>query len=607
MAVAPNLQPMSGAGPQGAAIRAGLHAGINARLDTGLNAGLNTGLDAETAPSPSIEGAEWSAGGNMVSVSLAPGDRWKATLSMAGVNRESSEATLPSAYTASVNPAPASPAGTPVTMAPVWRPMALPSAQAAAKLNGAHSAPSTAAAAFHSGNKADKPQHDAAAKHERKLKSEPSSTAQSAALSLHVAIAPQPAPFQQKPSIPASTKPSAAPVAHATPTGFSCAPVIGPLELAAPAASLSAAASGQPAPRAERPSASPPSTTVVGAVLSQAFGTLHTARVDGMEPGIDSSAGKEVTRQSQTGADSLHEPASSTAATEAGVAPSSAGGVAQRASLSSDKAAQLSAAPASGAKPTGGAPASGSPVRDAAFPSPVAGPPSSMAARPSASVHDSRQIGQLAALPNAIAGNHAQHAAGSGGVGIAPVTAESIPQLRPVLDTRQAVAGRTTTSGSMQTAFTAMDGAGPSGTAWVHTGARHAEAGFQDASLGWVSVRAEAAGGGIHATLAGVNTQAAQALSGHLAGLNAFLEERQTPVQSIHVMQPGLGEMGGGTNGSDQHGTQHQSGGQNDPAAGEAVALDGASRPGQVLMPAAPADLSLGAGPLVEGHVSWIA
>ncbi|MDE3063238.1 MAG: hypothetical protein KGJ51_09275, partial [Acidobacteriota bacterium] len=354
MAVAPNLQPVSGTVPHGAEIRAGLQAGINTRLDTGLNAGLNTGLDAETAPSPSIEGAEWSAGGNMVSVSLAPGDRWKATLSMAGVNRESSEASLPSACTAaSVNPAPASPAGTPVTMAPGWRPMALPSAQAAAKLNGAHSAPFTAAAAFHSGNKADKPQQVAAAKHERKPKSAASSTAPSAALSLRAALAPQPEALQQMPSLPASAEPSAAPVAHATQTGFSRAPVIGPLELAAPAASLFAAASGQPAPRAERPSASPPSTTVVGAVLSPAFGTLHTARVDGMEAGIDSSAGKEVTRQSQTGADSLHEPASSTAATEAGVAPSSAVGVAQRASSSSDKAAQLSAAPAGGAKPTG--------------------------------------------------------------------------------------------------------------------------------------------------------------------------------------------------------------------------------------------------------------
>ena len=376
----------------------------------------------------------------------------------------------------------------------------------------------------------------------------------------------------------------------------------------APAAPLSATASGQPAPRAERPPASPPSTTVVGAVLSPTFAALHTARVDGMEPGIDSSAGKEVTQRSQPGADSLHAPAPSTAATEARVAPSSAVGVAQRASSSSDKAApQAIAAPASGGKPTGEAPAPHSRVRDAAFPSPVAGTLSSMAARPSASVHDSRQIGQLAALPNAIAGNHAQHAAGSGGVGIAPVPAESIPQLRPVLDTRQAVAERTTTSGSMQTAFAAMDGAVPSGGAWVHTGARHAEAGFQDASLGWVSVRAEAAGGGIHATLAGGNTQAAQALSGHLAGLSAFLEERQTPVQSIHVTQPGLGTMGGGTNGSDQHGPQHQSGGQNDSAAGGAVALDGVSRPVQVLIPVAPADLSLGAGPLAEGHVSWIA
>jgi hypothetical protein len=82
--------------------------------------------------------------------------------------------------------------------------------------------------------------------------------------------------------------------------------------------------------------------------------------------------------------------------------------------------------------------------------------------------------------------------------------------------------------------------AGPSpGTlSWTHAGSQHAEAGFRDPSLGWVSVRADLNGGGIHATLVPSSTDAAQALNGHLAGLSTHLVEQQSPVASLTMASP---------------------------------------------------------------------
>ncbi len=121
-----------------------------------------------------------------------------------------------------------------------------------------------------------------------------------------------------------------------------------------------------------------------------------------------------------------------------------------------------------------------------------------------------------------------------------------------------------------QAAFAAMDsapvGAGPT---WVRASARQAEAGWQDPALGWVSVRAEASAGGIHAALVGGSATAAQSLSGHLAGLNAYLQERQTPVQSLHVTQQGHGWAGAGSGGGLEQGGQGQnSSGDHSPSSG---------------------------------------
>lgn len=98
--------------------------------------------------------------------------------------------------------------------------------------------------------------------------------------------------------------------------------------------------------------------------------------------------------------------------------------------------------------------------------------------------------------------------------------------------------GATTGPDSRET-FAALDAVdGTAKPTWIHAGAQRAEAGFQDPSLGWVSVRADSAGGGIHAELVPGSTDAAQVLGGHMAGLNAYLADHHTPVETLTLSSP---------------------------------------------------------------------
>ena len=101
-------------------------------------------------------------------------------------------------------------------------------------------------------------------------------------------------------------------------------------------------------------------------------------------------------------------------------------------------------------------------------------------------------------------------------------------------------ATRVAASGSdPREAFATLDSAGaPGKPVWIQAGAQRAEAGFQDPALGWVGVRAESAGGRVHAEVIAGSTDAAQALSGHLAGLNAFLDEHHNPVDTLTLTAP---------------------------------------------------------------------
>ncbi len=92
---------------------------------------------------------------------------------------------------------------------------------------------------------------------------------------------------------------------------------------------------------------------------------------------------------------------------------------------------------------------------------------------------------------------------------------------------------------ALRETFAALDAESSSGTpSWIHTGAHRAEAGFQDPALGWVGVRADSSGGGVHASLVPGSAEAAVALGGHLAGLNAYLVEQHTPVESLTLAAP---------------------------------------------------------------------
>jgi hypothetical protein len=104
-------------------------------------------------------------------------------------------------------------------------------------------------------------------------------------------------------------------------------------------------------------------------------------------------------------------------------------------------------------------------------------------------------------------------------------------------------------------AFATLDAAGTARPTWIHAGTQRAEVGYQDPALGWVSVRADASGGGVHAELVPATADAAQALGGHLAGLNAFLAERHSSVDTVTVTAPEGGwanSTGSSGSGSDQ-------------------------------------------------------
>jgi hypothetical protein len=104
----------------------------------------------------------------------------------------------------------------------------------------------------------------------------------------------------------------------------------------------------------------------------------------------------------------------------------------------------------------------------------------------------------------------------------------------------------------------------------VHAGAQRAEAGFDDPALGWIGVRANLAGGAVHAAVLPGSAEAAQALSGHIAALNVHLAEHRIAVDSVSMAAPARPDPGSGHGGFEQERGQYQGqpGGQQ-PTAGE--------------------------------------
>jgi len=114
--------------------------------------------------------------------------------------------------------------------------------------------------------------------------------------------------------------------------------------------------------------------------------------------------------------------------------------------------------------------------------------------------------------------------------------------------------GGTETVPALRETFSALDAdVAPGALTWTHAGARQAEAGFEDPALGWIGVRAESNGAGVHASLVPGSAAAAQELGTHLEGLNAYLAEHHTPLESLAMAAPeGRGAGHEGEPGSNQ-------------------------------------------------------
>jgi hypothetical protein len=91
-------------------------------------------------------------------------------------------------------------------------------------------------------------------------------------------------------------------------------------------------------------------------------------------------------------------------------------------------------------------------------------------------------------------------------------------------------------TGAPHQTFEALDhvGNGPFAN-WVHVGAQRAEAGFQDPALGWIAVRADQSGGGVHATVLPATTEAAQSLGSQMTGLSAHLADAHPSITSLSL------------------------------------------------------------------------
>jgi len=143
---------------------------------------------------------------------------------------------------------------------------------------------------------------------------------------------------------------------------------------------------------------------------------------------------------------------------------------------------------------------------------------------------------------------------------------------------------------ALRETFAALDSdAAPGALTWTHAGARQAEAGFQDPTLGWIGVRADRDGGGIHASLVPGSVEAAAELGSHLDGLNGYLAAQHTPVESLRMAAPEGNLSGAGAQQNLEHGTGQGTGQGDHPGAGQnsrqshadvqpAGAIDGSQR-----------------------------
>lgn len=109
-----------------------------------------------------------------------------------------------------------------------------------------------------------------------------------------------------------------------------------------------------------------------------------------------------------------------------------------------------------------------------------------------------------------------------------------------VVQTAASSAGPSADRTALRETFTALDAEpGTAGPTWTRATPHQAEAGFKDPVLGWVGVRADASGGGVHAAVVPGSAQAAEELGKHMDGIHSYLAEQHMPIDSLGMDAPG--------------------------------------------------------------------
>jgi hypothetical protein len=164
--------------------------------------------------------------------------------------------------------------------------------------------------------------------------------------------------------------------------------------------------------------------------------------------------------------------------------------------------------------------------------------------------HGSRVVEAQSSSPTADASVMAHEVAGASGV------------VRTAGDSAEGSTA-TTAGPDSRDIFATLDAEGAEGTpTWIHAGTQRAEAGFQDPSLGWVGIRANVSGGGVHADLTAGSADAAQTLGSHLSGLHAYLSDQHTPVETLTLTAAENGSAGWSSDQSAGQGMQQGTGQQ---------------------------------------------
>lgn len=126
--------------------------------------------------------------------------------------------------------------------------------------------------------------------------------------------------------------------------------------------------------------------------------------------------------------------------------------------------------------------------------------------------------------------------------------------------------------------FTSLDTGSAVPAQWTSVGTHRAEAGFLDPSLGWIGVRADAAGTAFHATVLPVTSEAAQVLATHLGGLQSYLAENHASAASLTLADPGMSFTAQADSGS-QQGPSHEANSHPQPTIADFTPLAARSLP----------------------------